>query len=681
MNIEVIRNQVLAYQAVKRSWNMCDPVSIKASLEKCPAGTSLAMLWAHHVVGIMEGMLFVTEPDETMVGRVRFAERPAEETAAAQAWLNEQSPLRGCNGRGQTGHCEPYYDDLFAIGIDGLLARLEDLRSKATPGSEQADTYDCFLYVMRGFSALIERAAEYAGNGEARERCLHVAHKPPRTFREAIQLMWFVCLCIQLADSAALVGPGRIDLRLGSYYERDKAEGKITYEEAVKDIALLYVYINDFCPRGLAYPVMLGGLVHNELSYAGVDAVRHSRLVYPSVGLCVNEQTPVDLKRLFIDVIAEGYPNPAFFNDRVIRGGLEHYGVPAEVSGQYINSTCVEITPSGASYVWVASPYFNLCGALLELLDGEYDSFEAFLQAYFEHLGKKVDDGAANENAMRRERNEKRRRPMQSLFTNDCIAKGLDIERGGAKYNWVECSFVGLGNWVDSMAVIREEVFRKKLVTLKELGEILKGNFEGCEAYRQKLLHAYPKYGHADKETDALVAQLVEAIKGHCSRQKMFPGDTLFIPGTFCWEMHQKLGAATGATPDGRVAGFPFADGAGPAQGREKYGPTAAVQSVCSWCHRELIGGTAFNMRFSKSILGTDDARDKLLALVDVFIAGGGFETQINVADNSLLKKALVHPEEYADLVVRIGGYTDYFVKLSPQMQQEILMRTEYESL
>jgi formate C-acetyltransferase len=145
--------------------------------------------------------------------------------------------------------------------------------------------------------------------------------------------------------------------------------------------------------------------------------------------------------------------------------------------------------------------------------------------------------------------------------------------------------------------------------------------------------------------------------------------------------MHQRLGAVCGATPDGRIAGFPFADGAGPAQGREKNGPTAALLSVCSWSHFGLLGGTAFNQRYSTTAVSTPEARKKLEILIDIFIRQGGFETQINILDAETLKKAQLCPEEYKDLIVRIGGYTDYFTGLSIQMQKEVIQRTVYQNL
>ena len=678
-DFERIRNKVQAHQNQGLPFHPCDPVILCDRLKQCPKDASLAIQWAYNAKGRLDGMRFETEEDEPLVGRLRLSQNPPEEQEKALQWLKNESPLRNRPSPGQSGHCELYYDRIFEVGVDGLLEDVHQASLKAT--NEQKDTYESFTIALKAFSDMMNRAAEDAGNEAAAERCRHVAHKPPRTFWEAVQLLWFVDVGVEIGDDSSLINPGRLDRRLIRFYERDLMEQRITYRDAVEAFALIYLYLNHTTPSGLAFGVMLDGGTVNDLSYASIDAVRLCRLVYPSVGVCANEKTPHSLKRLAIDVIAEGYPNPSFFNDAVIRKGLEYYGVPENIRGNYINSTCVEITPCGYSNVWVASPYYNLSQMLLENLETEAADFDAFMENYHKILAAHVKNGAADQKRDRETRIANRRRPLQSVFTNDCISRGRDIENGGARYNWIECSFVGLANLVDSLVVIREEIFKQKNLTQSQLLEILKDDFKSRPELRQKFLKSYPKYGQDNQDVDSLIPIIVGFIREEISKYRMPPDDALYIPGTFCWVMHQRLGEQTGSTPDGRVAGFPFADGAGPAQGREKLGPSAAVKSVCSWEHYPLVGGSAFNMKYSKELLATDDAREKLLALVNAFIKGGGFQTQINVTDNETLKKAIAHPDEYADLVVRIGGYTDYFVRLSPGMQQEILLRTQYTNI
>ncbi|MDX9982022.1 MAG: pyruvate formate lyase family protein, partial [Lentisphaeria bacterium] len=269
---------------------------------------------------------------------------------------------------------------------------------------------------------------------------------------------------------------------------------------------------------------------------------------------------------------------------------------------------------------------------------------------------------------------------LQSLFTNDCLERGRDIDDGGARYNWVECSFVGLANLVDSLEVVRREIYDQALLDFPGLFRILEADFADGEAVRRRFL-GYPKYGNTVAEVDGMLDEIVRFARGECARHHLPPDATHFVPGAFCWVMHERLGRECGATPDGRRAGTPFADGCGPAQGREACGPTAAVLSTTSWDHAPLIGGSAFNMKFPKSLFATGSDRAKLGNLILTFLRRGGFETQINVVDAAALLAARTHPAEHRDLVVRIGGYTDYFVRLSPEMQDEVIRRTQFEAV
>jgi formate C-acetyltransferase len=335
--------------------------------------------------------------------------------------------------------------------------------------------------------------------------------------------------------------------------------------------------------------------------------------------------------------------------------------------------------------VWVASPYFNTCGLLLEAMASQVDApattFDAFLEAYRKRLAAAIAVAVDEQNALRQGRYDHGGKPLQSVFTRDCIERGQDIDRGGARYNWVECSFVGLANLADSLYVLREEVFEQRRMTMAEARDILDRDFEGSEDVRQRWLHHYPKYGQGDAHVDALVAETVAFVISECAAYRMKPDDSPYVPGAFVWVMHERLGGQTGATPDGRKAGFPFADGCGPAQGRESRGPTAAILSTTSWDHSPMIGGLAFNMKFSRGLFSSPGASRRLQSLLVTFLERGGFETQVNVVDAEILRRARKNPGEYRDLVVRVGGYCDYFTTLSPRMQDEVILRTAFEQV
>jgi len=607
-------------------------------------------------------MHFEIDDLELLVGRISFAEPNAGEVAAARAFLTPY----GLDLPGQTGHCELDMGPLMQLGLDGLAAGIRDRVASADGGGTQL-TYRAFLYALDGLSVMIEQAAgvvdaklrDAAGIRrselvELSAACHHIAHGAPRSFLEALQLLWFVLIGVMNADKASLVVPGHLDRTLWPFYQADVAQGVLTEDHALVLIEHLYIAINAYIPDGLAMSVMVGGRdaagddVTNELSHLCLEALRRTK--------------------------------------------LRALDVPDDEACRYINSTCVEITPSGASNVWVASPYYNTCGLLLEEIamqaeserlaqvesDGPAPTFEQFVAHYRDRLAAAIADGVAQQNRYRRERLARMRRPLQSVFTRDCVAQGLDIEAGGATYNWIECSFIGLANMADALYVIREEVYGQKRLSFAQLKGILDVDFTGLEATRQRFLNGYPKYGQGNAEVDALLAESGRFVAETCTGFTVEPDGSAYVPGAFAWIMHERLGRETGATPDGRRAGFPFADGCGPAQGRESCGPTAAVLSVTGWDHSRMMGGLAYNLKFNSSLFRSEEGYEGLKALILTYLRRGGFEVQVNVVDGETLKAARVDPEAYRDLIVRIGGYADYFTRLSPEMQDELILRTEF---
>ena len=191
-------------------------------------------------------------------------------------------------------------------------------------------------------------------------------------------------------------------------------------------------------------------------------------------------------------------------------------------------------------------------------------------------------------------------------------------------------------------------------------------------------MNGLPKYGNDIDEIDKNFGMFTEHIIAECKKYNGIHSAGRLIPSVFCWVMHERFGKKTGATPDGRLSGFPLGDGSGPCQGREINGPTASILSSTKWDHHKLIGGVAVNMKFSKDLLGSGSI-NIMKSLIKAYIERGGFEIQINVTKRETLEKAIKNPEAYRDLIVRIGGYSDYFIRLSPEMQREILLRTEHQ--
>jgi len=669
------------------------------------------------VANILQNATVQVGRDELLVGRPYLEEPSGEEVerlAEAHRFLAAQPKYAG-----QSGHMSVDIPKLLAKGVRGLQQDIEQRRSEldsANPDhAEKIAFYEAADIALEGLCRYAERhaaAAERLAASETdavrkqelleiAERCRRVPAHPALTYAEALQAVHFVNSTIHWAQHAHLICPGHPDRWLWPFYEKDLAEGTLTPQQAQELLDCSNLLINETVARGLAIGLMVAGRgpdgedVTNELSYMCLQSIRNVGLSYPSVGICWNEDTPEELLACGCEILAERGANPAIFNDEVISQALRKAGVTPEEACEFQNSTCVEISPVGASNVWVASPYFNLCQILLDLLEevagGEVQtgSFEELLAAYRERLGAAIKEAVGVQNANRISTIHHRNFPLLSPFVRDCLERGQDLDCGGARYNWIECSFVGLANLVDSLAVIREFVYNPSApaplsgassLRLKALLEVLAADFAGREDLRQRCLTQVPSYGNDEPSVDELAVIIADFVTAECAKYDVVLGGG-FKPGFFCWVMHERLGSETGATPDGRKAGLPFADGAGPAQGRERKGPTAAVKSTTRWDHTPMLGGLVLNLKFSRKALESVESRAKLAELIKTYIRLGGMEIQINVVSREALVAAQARPEEHRDLVVRVAGYTDYFTNLSTAMQDEIIVRTEFEEV
>ena len=601
-------------------------------------------------------------------------------------------------GRGQDSHMAIDYPLLLSLGIKGIIKRID--RLLAVCEAEKAEFYNacklCLLAVTEHSRRYSELALSLADKAEGERKaelikiaeiCAKVPAEPAESFYEAVQSVHFVSYCLSLNPfrmGHQQFQLGRPDRYLLPYYERDINSGAITPEYAQLLLDCLGIQINMRVPSGLSSGYMVGGrdgdgnIVANALTEMLMRVVDDIRLVYPAVGLCYT--CGMDEKYLDIacEILSHGCSHPAIFNDDIIARGMMHYGVPIEAAREYIHSTCVEITPIAASNVWVASPYTNMAQLLLDTMTEEHGSFEEHFSSLLERLDQHIRRNFEAENNTRRHRAENSMNPLLSCFVRDCLGRGLDIERGGAEYNWIMPSFVGMANLVDSLYALKTVVYDKREMTLAEMCAALDANFIGYEEVRGRLLNSVPKYGNDMDEIDGLFGRITQHIVTECEKYKGMHTNGNLIPSVFCWVMHERFGRDTGATPDGRCAGFPLGDGSGPCQGREHNGPTASILSSTKWAHYPLLGGVAVNMKFSKSTF-TAQSLTVMKGLILAYLERGGFELQINVTDADTLKRAAERPEEYRDLVVRIGGYSDYFTRLSKEMQSEVILRTEHE--
>lgn len=666
---------------------------------------------ARRVEHILRTLPLEVWPDELIVGRPSFRE-PVGAERDRLAWAQEVCKDLSIHPGGDTGHFQADHAKLLRLGIGGLKREVDERRAAIHPDDPDPNAKDVFYRACRialdGFAELARRVGEACdaqasalpaadphrdGMIEMAGMCRRLADEPARTFHEAVQLIHLCIIALWFGEDHGLNVPGRLDRTLRGHYQADLAAGRITPDRAQELIDCLYLQVNAYCPKGLAVSVLVGGTdadgcdVTNDLSFMCIRAAENTRLVYPTVGICWHEGSPPDLLAYGCRVIRSGLGTPAVFNDGLITAALRERGFTPADACQFINSTCVEITTAGNSNIWVASPYYNTPGVLREIMDEVADgaldeppTFEALIAVYEDRLADRVDVAARDLDAAWRRRSERGGQPLQSCLMDDCLARGMDFDAGGARYNGVECSFVGLANLADGLTAIRELVYEPhpQRLTLTAFAEILRADFEGHEPLRREIANRLPKYGNDDAQVDALASRLVAHFAACCDRHRIGQAGYPYYPGMFCWIMHGRLGAETGATPDGRSAGQAFADGSGPAQGRERRGPTAAIRSTTRWDHGPMLGGLVLNLKFTRSALAGETGLSRLAELIETYMRLGGFEVQVNVVDGRTLRAARERPDEHRDLLVRVAGYSDYFVRLDPVLQDEVIARTEY---
>jgi len=309
----------------------------------------------------------------------------------------------------------------------------------------------------------------------------------------------------------------------------------------------------------------------------------------------------------------------------------------------------------------------------------EFSSFDELVEAYTRQLNHFIDIKIRGNNIIERIFAEYMPTPFLSILISDCIEKGKDYHEGGARYNSSYIQGVGLGSITDAMTSLKYNVFDKQLFTMEKLLKVLKNNFEGNEKIRQQIMNKTPKYGNDDDYADDIMKMLFEAYFKTIDGRKNTKGGTYrinLLPTT----VHVYFGSVIGATPDGRKAGEILSEGVSPVQGADRNGPTAVIKSVAKIDHIRT-GGTLLNQKFTPQILEDETGVTKLSHLVRSYFKLNGHHIQFNVVKADTLRAAQLEPEKYRNLIVRVAGYSDYFYNLSEALQNEIIARTEHDSL
>jgi formate C-acetyltransferase len=424
-----------------------------------------------------------------------------------------------------------------------------------------------------------------------------------------------------------------------------------------------------------------------------LTALEHTRLPQPGLSAQISSRTSSRFLLRCCELLRLGLGMPAMFNSDVLVLGMVHRGKTLEDARDSSLNGCVACFCDGKDRM-ASSGYFNLAKCLelslndgVDRLTGErlgpatgdprgFTSFDDVLAAFRSQVEHFVGEKVRYDAIVRQAYADHCPVPFTSAVIDDCIERALDWHAGGARYNISTVSGVAVGTVADALSAIRTHVFEKRTMTMDALIEALDRNWEGHELARDVLVNKTPHYGNDDDEADSLAALTQRIFCDAVEAKRDVQGARYFVdllPTT----SHVALGEVTGATPDGRRAGTPLSEGVSAVQGHDRRGPTAAAASVAKLDHART-NGTLLNMRINPDCVRTPEDLRKLAALVRGYFDQGGHHVQFNIVDREVLLEAMAHPEQHRDLMVRVAGYSDYFVLLGPEIQREILSRTEH---
>lgn len=636
-------------------------------------------------------------------------------------------------------HIAVDYQRMLREGLAGYRARTESLLNALdltdVEQMRKSYFYRSVLITLDAVVAFAHRYAELAADlattepSEERRSELtemsriltRVPEQPAETFHEAVQAVWLIQLCLQVESNGHSLSYGRFDQYLHPYYAADLAAGRITPDAATELLTNLWLKTitlakirswshTRFSAGGPLYQnVTVGGQTPdgrdavNDLSYLVLRSVAQTRLPQPNLTVRYHRGLSDEFMAEAIEVMRIGFGMPALNSDEIIIPSLISKGVATEDAYNYSAIGCVEVAVPGKwGYRCTGMSFLNFPKTLLVAMnDGvdpvsgqriatpmghitEMTSFDALMRAWdvtvreFQRHCVILDsacDIALEENVAD---------ILCSTLVEDCLGRGKPIKEGGAVYDFVSGLQVGIANLGDSLAAIKKCVYEDGSVTTAELWDALLSDFAGERgAEIQALLAAAPKYGNDDDYVDALLVEAydscIDEIFAHKNtRYGRGPIGGGYYAGTSSISANVPQGASTMATPDGRHAGEPLAEGCSPSHGADTHGPTAVFKSVSKLDTGRITGGVLLNQKVNPQMLTKPADRQKLMALLRTFFNRlDGFHVQYNVVDRATLLDAQAHPEKHRDLIVRVAGYSAFFTVLSKATQDDIIARTE----
>ncbi len=649
------------------------------------------------------------------VPRVAAARGDPATVEPEPAWLAEEQERQVLAVWGTVhNHSIRGYERVLRRGFQGLLQEVEAQLAGLPLAEPQAARQRAFWLAAREVAAAGARLGRrYAAAAERelasctdpqrrarlaalRDACLRVPAAPARTFREAVQALWFAHMVTCWEDGINANGLGRIDQLLYPYYEADLEAGRITPEEARELLAELWVKLYR------SYDVqqaMVGGLRPdgadgtNDLSYLVLEVTAGLQFVR-CLSVRLHKDSPRALVEAAVELVARGGGIPFFFNDDALLPALTGHGIAPKDARDYAAIGCIEITIPGRANPHAVSHWLNLAKCLeLALNDGidpadgaqvgprtgrlaDMHGIDEVWQAYTTQVEHFCAHNVYGSNRRELVAEETMALPYLSLLTEDCVGRGQDILWGGARYDYHSSAAVGIPNVADALAALQQLVFAEGAISTGELAAALAANYQGYEALRQALLRRAPKYGNDVAAVDRWAERVARHYCEHMAAYRT-PRGGRFHVHLFSYTLMIEMGKGTGATPDGRLAGTPLAYSVSPAQGRDEKGLTAVLTSL-SRLPYHLVAASASAIIEADPLLFEGEGRAKFVDLLIAAIRLGVGQMQWNVVSAETLRAAQADPASHRNLCVRVSGYSQQFTLLDREMQEHIIARTKH---
>jgi formate C-acetyltransferase len=635
--------------------------------------------------------------------------------------------------RNGVGHMIANYHTPVQIGFNGIIKQydeaLEALELSDPDSLEKRVFYESVIRTLKAVIAFARRYSALAADLAKKESdpvrkqelrkisevCYKVPAEPAQTFWEATQTFWFVQMLIQMETDGTGVSTERYDEIVYPYYQKELDAGTITQDFAQELIECLWikfwetmkVYDLDnatyFSGYSLGQILTIGGVDRmgrdntNAITYLCMDAEENINLAQPNLAVRINRNTPDDFLFKVCKHISKGSGKPHLFNDEIIIPALMGEGCSLEDARHYTLIGCVEAGIGGKMNAWANTSMFNLVKCLeLALNDGvcaltgkqvglktgkaeDMHSYEELVAAYYAQVSYFVKHMIICANAIDIAHQKLLPLPFLSALFDDCAVKGKDVTRGGAKYNFSGPQGVGVADVADSLMAIRQLVFEEGKYNLSEIREAMEKDFAGyTKLYND--IQSIPKYGNDIDAVDEIATTIGRQYCKEVAKYKNARGGK-FHAGLYPVSANVPMGMDVGAMPNGRKSRTPLADGVSPSAGADLEGPTAVVKSVAKLDHLKASNGTLLNMKFNPDILKTDEQIEKFMTMIRTFFELGGWHVQFNVVSAETLRKAQKNPEAYRDLLVRVAGYSAFFVDLDHSLQENIIARTEHKEI